>query len=343
MAMDLLIISGFLGSGKTTLLLNVAKSIAAAGRKIAVIENEVGTIGVDDQFLTENGLNVREIFSGCVCCSLRLDLINTLLELERDYAPDVVILEPSGVAGPKQVIQSLYGYGGDIESKIVLSVVDAPRFQKIKDYSIPLIAGGIEIADAVIINKIDLVTPQEIDALKSRIRDIRSDVDMIESCGKTGANFDTISELIFSKLSSRRTVESQMVITNASLTEMPQAVVVAIEKQISRPSAFSIENGLTMVVQQIAAGVKQNGCLLIGHIKSIAKNNGGYVFASVTDFDSPVQTKGRLAADAQEIKLTVNAIVYGVDKPVLEQIVAQSIERFESLPPVAMDPNGFVS
>jgi len=328
--MDLLIISGFLGSGKTTLLLDIARRITSAGLKIAIIENEVGTIGVDDQFLTENGLNVREIFSGCICCSLRIDLINTLLELEREHSPDVVILEPSGVAGPKQVIQSLYGYGGDIQSKIVLSIVDASRFQKIQDYSIPLIADGITIADAVVLNKIDLVDAMQIDTLTARIRQIRDDVLIIETCAKTGCNFEQIAQLVLSKLSTRQTVESQTFIASAQLTEMPQAVVVAIEKQVSRPSAFSIEEGLTAMVQHIAAGAKQNGCSLIGHIKSIAKNNGGYLFASVTDFDSPVQTKGRLAADAHEIRLTVNAIVYGVDKPVMEQIVAQSLDRFES-------------
>lgn len=326
--MDLLVISGFLGSGKTTLLLDIAKRITAEGRKIAIIENEVGTIGVDDQFLTENGLNVREIFSGCICCSLRLDLINTLLELERDCAPDLVILEPSGVAGPKQVIQSLYGYGGDIQSKIVLSIVDAPRFQKIQDYSIPLISGGIEIADAVIINKIDLVAPQEIEHLKNRIRQIRDDVYIIEACAKTGQNFQTISDIIFSKLSTRLTVESQMVITDASLSAMPQATVVAAEKQVSKTSAETVQEGLTKMIEHIASNARQNGCQLIGHIKTIARNNGGYMFASITDFDSPVQVKGRLADSAKDIKLTVNAIVYGVDKSAMEQIVTQSLEMF---------------
>lgn len=326
--MDLLVISGFLGSGKTTLLLDIARRISAVGKKIAIIENEVGTIGVDNQFLTENGLNVREIFSGCICCSLRLDLINTLLELERDYTPDVVILEPSGVAGPKQVIQSLYGYGGDIQSKIVLSVVDAPRFQKIQDYSIPLISGGIEIADAVIINKIDLVSPQEIEALKSRIRQIRDDVYLIQACAKKGENFDSVFQLVFSKLTTRRTVESQMVITNASLNQMPQATVVAAEKQVAKPSAFTVQEGLTKIVEHIASNARQSGCHLIGHIKTIAKNNGGYMFASITDFDSPVEVKGRLADAPNDIKLTVNAIVYGVDKPAMEQIVAQSLEMF---------------
>ena len=88
--MDKIIISGFLGSGKTTLLLRIAKSLVEdSGRKIAIIENEIGKVGVDDQTIAAEGLTVKELFSGCVCCSLRLDLINTLLELERNVNPDI--------------------------------------------------------------------------------------------------------------------------------------------------------------------------------------------------------------------------------------------------------------
>ena len=75
--MNLFVIAGFLGSGKTSLLLAVAKAVSESGRKMAIIENEVGKVGIDDIVLRAEGLPVREIYSGCVCCSLRLDLINT--------------------------------------------------------------------------------------------------------------------------------------------------------------------------------------------------------------------------------------------------------------------------
>ncbi|MBT3287694.1 MAG: cobalamin biosynthesis protein P47K, partial [Victivallales bacterium] len=78
--MQLIVVSGFLGSGKTTLLLALARELCRDGqRKVAVIENEVGAIGIDDALVADAGLPVREIYSGCICCSLRLDLIRTLL------------------------------------------------------------------------------------------------------------------------------------------------------------------------------------------------------------------------------------------------------------------------
>ena len=113
--MDLLIIAGFLGAGKTSLLLELVGGLAAGGtRKIAIIENEIGAVGVDDQVLAAEGLPVREIYSGCICCSLRGDLVTTLLELERQEKPDLVILEPSGAAGVRQVQSALVGYGGEM-------------------------------------------------------------------------------------------------------------------------------------------------------------------------------------------------------------------------------------
>jgi G3E family GTPase len=113
--MDILVISGFLGSGKTTLLLAVAKGLVASGRKVAIIENEIGKVGVDGETIAAEGLAVKELFSGCICCSLRINLVNTLLELERTTEPDIVIIEPSGVAGPDLLLAALVGYGGVID------------------------------------------------------------------------------------------------------------------------------------------------------------------------------------------------------------------------------------
>ena len=323
--MDLLVISGFLGSGKTTLLLEIAKALAASGSRIAIIENEVGSVAVDNQFLAENGLDVREIFSGCICCSLRLDLINTLLELERQCSPDIVILEPSGVAGPKQVIQSLYGYGGQIDSKVVLSVVDSVRFERVKDFSIPLIADGIEIADAVIINKTDLVDAMQIAGLKNRIRHIRGDAYFIEYSALDRKNFGQIIRLIENKLSTGQTVESQTVIADARPGDMPRPTVIAEQTQLS--VSDGVEDRMKNLILNIAAGAKQSGSGLIGHIKAIAKNNGGYMFASVTDFDTPVSIKGRLAQTPSPITLTVNAIVYGVSHDIMRNITLKAIRE----------------
>jgi len=326
--MDLLIISGFLGSGKTTILLTVAKALAASGRSIAIIENEVGSIGVDDQVIKEQGLSVREIYSGCICCSLRIDLINTLLELERTLAPDIVIMEPSGVAGPKQVIQSLYGYGGDIRSKIVISVIDTLRFGAIKDYSMPLISDGIEIADTVCLNKTDLAAQTAVDQIAARINLIRPAAPIIRIAASQSQTLTPVIDLISSKLSTGQTIESQTVIANASRPDTPQPAVAAKQLEFTPDTTASLEAKMKELVENIVTRAASQGCPLIGHVKAIVRGKSGYLTASVTDFNQPAAIKGAWTPKPAPATLTINAILYGLNNSAADVILSSAVDNF---------------
>ena len=105
--MHLLTISGFLGSGKTTLIIKLAKAATRKGLRVAILVNEVGEIGIDDQLLRQLDMNVYELLSGCICCSLATDLPGTLQKLAQDFKPDLVLLEPSGVADLEKVLSAL--------------------------------------------------------------------------------------------------------------------------------------------------------------------------------------------------------------------------------------------
>ena len=97
------IISGFLGAGKTTLISKLLKE-ALAGEQVVLIENEFGEIGIDGGFLKDAGIEIREMNSGCICCSLVGDFGTSLKEVLTKYAPDRVIIEPSGVGKLSDVI-----------------------------------------------------------------------------------------------------------------------------------------------------------------------------------------------------------------------------------------------
>jgi len=333
--MKLLVIAGFLGSGKTTLLLTIARSLARrSSGKIAVIENEVGKVGIDDHYLSGEGLQVREIYSGCICCSLRLDLINTLLELERQFNPEVVILEPSGVAGPRQVLQSISGYGGEIEQKQVLALIDAVRFQEIHDFSIPLIADGINVADIVVVNKIDQVDDQDLAELKNRVSQIKHDAWVLPVSALNHTNMDRLLDAI---LPMRHQPESQLtsqddledVAVDKSL--LPKATVHAREIDLSFAEPVSsdhIQQNLSTFLSKLSESLKQQGCSLIGHLKAIVRaNKSGYLLASTTSFDQPPHIKGKLARTISNAKLTVNAIVYDVENEMLEQLVGRHLQE----------------
>ena len=96
--MNLLSIAGFLGSGKTTLLLRVAREFSKRFNQIAIIENEIGEIGIYGKYLRQYGLEIQELFGGCICCVMQLDLIQTIKKVERIVKPEWIILEPTGAA-----------------------------------------------------------------------------------------------------------------------------------------------------------------------------------------------------------------------------------------------------
>lgn len=170
--MKIALIAGFLGSGKTTLLLRLLPRLAARGVKVAVVVNDFGEIGVDADVLAAAGNTVVELYSGCVCCQLTGDLAAALQAVKRDHAPDLVVIEPSGVAEPQLVVDNLRslprGAGGLAELDVasldwrIVTVVDADRFGILSEILSPLMRSQLSPASLVVINKTDLVSPAEL-------------------------------------------------------------------------------------------------------------------------------------------------------------------------------------
>ncbi len=121
------IFSGFLGAGKTTLIKKLIKE-AYAGEKIVLIENEFGEIGVDGGFLEEAGVNITEMNSGCICCSLVGDFSEALKKVAKEYSPDRIIIEPSGVGKLSDVIKAVsQAELDDAKLNAFCTVVDAGK------------------------------------------------------------------------------------------------------------------------------------------------------------------------------------------------------------------------
>ena len=122
------IISGFLGAGKTTLIKKMLKEVFP-GEKIVLIENEFGEIGIDGGFLKDAGIEVTEMNSGCICCSLVGDFGSALKEVVTQYNPDRIIIEPSGVGKLSDVIKAVQGVAEDVELDLnsFVTVADAKK------------------------------------------------------------------------------------------------------------------------------------------------------------------------------------------------------------------------
>jgi G3E family GTPase len=164
------IVTGFLGSGKTTLVNHILKE--QHGRKIAVIVNEFGEIGIDGQLtIADDDEQIVEFNNGCLCCTVRGDLVRTLEDLTQRADLDAVLIETTGLADPAPVA-STFIVADEIKAKFSLdafiTVVDARNLQQnLKDSHEA--QEQVAFADIILINKIDLVSPQEIDRVKQQI------------------------------------------------------------------------------------------------------------------------------------------------------------------------------
>ena len=167
---SVIIVTGFLGAGKTTLINRILT--ADHGRKIAVIVNEFGAVGIDHHLLLSSDQEVVQMNNGCVCCTVRGDLMRSLFQLmEHRSKFDTVIIETTGLAEPAPVAQSLYAdeqFRREFTLDGVVTVVDAKYISDQLEHSAKL-CEQIAFADLILLNKIDLVTPVQLDDVEQKI------------------------------------------------------------------------------------------------------------------------------------------------------------------------------
>ena len=150
------IISGFLGAGKTTLIKKLFKS-SLKNEKVCLIENEFGEIGIDGSFLKESGVNIKEINSGCICCSLVGDFATSMKEVISTYQPERIIIEPSGVGKLSDILKAINTVEEDLQVNIVACVVDGKKAKmQIKNFG-EFLKDQIQSAKTIIVSKVDMI------------------------------------------------------------------------------------------------------------------------------------------------------------------------------------------
>lgn len=156
------IFSGFLGAGKTTLIKKLIKE-AYAGEKLVLIENEFGQIGIDGGFLKEAGIEITEMNSGCICCSLVGDFSKALQEVLTRFTPDRILIEPSGVGKLSDVAEAVQNTGADIQINGLTAVVDASKCKMYMKNFGEFFNNQIESAKAVILSHTAKCNPEKIE------------------------------------------------------------------------------------------------------------------------------------------------------------------------------------
>ena len=177
--MDILVVGGFLGSGKTSFILQLARELIGARgvRSVVILENEIGECSVDDKLLRASGLQVRGLFSGCVCCTLAGELAAAVRRIGDELRPDWLIVEATGLAFPGSVRETLHRTLG-LDCRVCV-LTDALRWKRLFAAVEELMRGQLEDADTVLVNKADAADAQALAEAVEAAREIHPGIPVL--------------------------------------------------------------------------------------------------------------------------------------------------------------------
>lgn len=190
------IIGGFLGSGKTTLLMKIASRCRLSDKTVAILVNEMGEIGIDGATMKAEGYDAVELPDGCICCSLSGTLQNALKNIDRDIHPDIIIIEPTGLALPHKVKELVHTSLIDSDYTKIVGIADAKRFDELMKAKEEFFKRQLFASDFIILNKADLCSKDEIQRISNVIKSIYPEKDIVIASASSGLGIDEVMRRI---------------------------------------------------------------------------------------------------------------------------------------------------
>ncbi len=323
--MKIIIIGGFLGSGKTTALRNLGRHLVEKGHKIAIIVNEIGEVGVDGETISGTGLVTKELTSGCICCSLRISMEYTLQTLVEEYDPDVVIIEPTGIAFPMQIKEHIELMDvEDVSFAPVVSMVDASRINMEISQVPTFIANQIKESEIVCINKIDMVDMETVASVTRTVMQLNSDALVIEfSAKRMDDNFRMFIDLLAGESEARH--------TGADLNSIEMSGVGSYSAEYSLRAdnlhADRITSMLVHLLEEIKYRLQEINPGFTGHVKMTLKFREGLIKANLTSAHGEpfVEILDETGGDEQHLKLLSAVTLVPRDK--LAGVIEDSLDK----------------
>ncbi|MDH5477854.1 MAG: hypothetical protein OEY50_05960 [Nitrospinota bacterium] len=194
--MKLVQVAGYLGSGKTTLILDLVRALAATGTKVAILVNDVGEVPVDGKVLSLSGMTVKDIGGGCVCCQVAGSLMKTLEILGREQKPDIVIVEPTGIAVPESIKETarLAARKTPVTLGPVIVLFDTTRVEKLINFDTinRLVARQVKDADVVALSKVDAAEDNDISRAVEEVARLNPKAKIVRLSVRSGEGLEEI-------------------------------------------------------------------------------------------------------------------------------------------------------
>ncbi|MEZ6055892.1 MAG: GTP-binding protein [Planctomycetaceae bacterium] len=325
-----LMIGGFLGAGKTTTLGRLAAELTAQGKKVGIVTNDQATDLVDTHTLRSQGFDVGEVAGACFCCHFD-ELISTMERLSVGERPDVILAEPVGsctdlVATVIQPIKQLFDAEFDIAPyAVILKPSHGTRILRnesgggFSPKAAYILTKQLEEADAILINRIDELSPSEIEEITSLLREHYPNTPVLRISARTGAGFAELQELLQQRGDFGRKVlnidydiyaegEAELGWLNASMT-------------LQSDVDISLDNLLVQIIDRLRIRLEDEGAET-AHLKAIGLWEGFFGVANLISSATPVELSLPSNCKVHSADVIVNARV-ACDPVVLEQLVRE--------------------
>ncbi|MBI4170369.1 MAG: GTP-binding protein [Candidatus Aenigmarchaeota archaeon] len=245
MKTPIVIITGYLGAGKTTLLRNI---IGSTDRKLAVLMNEFGEIGVDGAILKGKNIDMVELSGGCVCCSMTGEFEAAIKEIREKVKPELIVVETTGVAEPDAIVGDILENIDGVRLDAIITIADADsltRFPSIGHTG----RVQIEMADVLVLNKTDLVSAQEKETAKQKLEELNDHAIVLEAV-RCDVDFDSVLDIkppekIYEKHSHEHLKEDGI-----------QSFIYTTEKKLSRARTETLVSSLPNDIIRVKGFVK---------------------------------------------------------------------------------------
>ena len=327
--MKCMIIGGFLGSGKTTTIRKIIEYLGKQGEKTAIIVNEIGEIGIDGDTVAGNGVETREITNGCICCTLRISMEHTIRSLMSEYGPDTIIIEPTGIAFPRQIkgnIEKMNVPG--LSFTPIVNIVDASRISTNPEHLQNFILNQIKESEVMAINKVDLVKRERLLEICTFLRKLNPKSRIIHFSAREGGDpFDTLLGILGEKSLEKAAPEGKNSIDVSGVSAYSSAFEIS-SQGITPEIAISVSG---QILEDIRDRAKELTPEFIGHIKLSFTHQGTLVKGSVTSASESPEIEVLEKTASARSKIKVLSAITDVSKEELVKAVDNAVcERLEN-------------